>query len=383
MAALMFCEVPDYSALILRRTYADLSLPGAIMDRAHEWLGPTSAKWNDTRKTWTFPSGATLTFGYMDSARDHFRYQGSELNFVAYDELTQFLEPQYLYLLSRLRRLEGARVPIRMRGASNPGGIGHDWVFERFVKGPQPDRAFVAALLDDNPHLDREEYRKVLEDLDDVTRDQLLKGLWVKDEGSSIFKREWFSERYDASDAVHRNASVARYIFWDTAFREGEHNDYSAYSVWHLSSDYRLKLAEAGQERLAFPDLTQRMEEVAMRHNADGKLRAVVVEDVGAGTSALQTLRQSSGGWLSRYLQPFHPKGKKTERAREASVWARRGSLLLPHPNEAAPWLHDLEEQLFSFPNTQHDDMVDTVTMSALYLRHLLAQGLRFRQGAA
>jgi len=38
MAALQYVSEPNYSALILRRSYADLSLPGAIMDRANEWL---------------------------------------------------------------------------------------------------------------------------------------------------------------------------------------------------------------------------------------------------------------------------------------------------------------------------------------------------------
>ena len=56
MAALQYVHVPGYAALILRRTYADLSLPGAIMDRAHEWLQGTGATWNGTEKRWTFPS---------------------------------------------------------------------------------------------------------------------------------------------------------------------------------------------------------------------------------------------------------------------------------------------------------------------------------------
>ena len=40
MAALAYVDVPGYAALLLRRTFADLSLPGALMDRAHQWLGP-------------------------------------------------------------------------------------------------------------------------------------------------------------------------------------------------------------------------------------------------------------------------------------------------------------------------------------------------------
>jgi hypothetical protein len=53
-------------------------------------------------------------------------------------------------------------------------------------------RVFVPARLRDNPHLDTEEYTKTLQQLDPVTRRQLLEGDWdVRPEGK-LFKREWF-----------------------------------------------------------------------------------------------------------------------------------------------------------------------------------------------
>src|SRR5262245_27487419 len=54
MAALQFADVAGYRAIIFRKTFADLSLPGALMDRAREWLGPTPATWDEKRKTWFF-----------------------------------------------------------------------------------------------------------------------------------------------------------------------------------------------------------------------------------------------------------------------------------------------------------------------------------------
>ena len=38
MAALQYVNEPGYSAIIFRRTYADLALPDALMDRAHRWF---------------------------------------------------------------------------------------------------------------------------------------------------------------------------------------------------------------------------------------------------------------------------------------------------------------------------------------------------------
>jgi len=188
MAALQYVNEPRYSALILRRTYADLSLPGAIMDRAQDWLRGTGASWNDKLKQWRFPSGATLQFGYLETEKDKYRYQGSELQFVGVDELTQFTESQYRYLLSRLRRAEGSSVPLRARSASNPGGTGHEWVYKRFVTAAQDDCRFVPAKLDDNPHLDIASYKAALERLDSTTRAQLLEGLWVRDDNGLVYK---------------------------------------------------------------------------------------------------------------------------------------------------------------------------------------------------
>src|SRR5687767_3640230 len=45
MAALRYVDVPRYAALLLRKSYADLALPGALMDRAKEWLAGSDARW--------------------------------------------------------------------------------------------------------------------------------------------------------------------------------------------------------------------------------------------------------------------------------------------------------------------------------------------------
>ena len=82
--------IPHYRALILRKTYADLSLPGAIMDRAIDWWdGVEGARFSHSDKTCYFPSGASVTFGYLASVRDHFRYQGAEVHFIGIDEASR------------------------------------------------------------------------------------------------------------------------------------------------------------------------------------------------------------------------------------------------------------------------------------------------------
>jgi len=188
MAALQYVHVPGYSALILRRTLQDLALEGAIMDRAKKWLIGTEAVWNEQKKRFTFPSGAVLQFGYCETANDVYRYQGAECQFIAIDELTQWPERPYRYLFSRLRKLVGSVVPLRMRSGSNPGGIGHEWVKRRFLDAGATG-TFVPAKLADNPHVDAETYRAALEQLDSHTRRQLEDGEWTNDPSGLVYVR--------------------------------------------------------------------------------------------------------------------------------------------------------------------------------------------------
>jgi len=82
MAALQFVDIPGYSAILFRKTYADLSLPGALIDMSKQWLMPfvesKEVRWSEKDKQYTFPSGATLNFGYLESENDCYRYQGAE-----------------------------------------------------------------------------------------------------------------------------------------------------------------------------------------------------------------------------------------------------------------------------------------------------------------
>ncbi len=127
MGALQYVDVPGYAAIIFRNTFADLDLPNAIMDRSHQWMDEQEGpRWLASKHTWLFPSGATLTFGYLEKPQDHLRYKGMEVQYIGYDEVTEIRREHYTYLFSRLRKPSGAggmalaQVPLRVRAASNP-----------------------------------------------------------------------------------------------------------------------------------------------------------------------------------------------------------------------------------------------------------------------
>lgn len=356
MAALQFVDVPGYSAILFRRTFADLSLPGALMNRAHEWLSEYvssgEVRWVDKEKTFVFPSGATLTFGYMEHERHKYRYQGSEYQFVGFDELTQFTDSQYRYLFSRLRRLEGVKVPIRMRSATNPGGVGHEWVKQRFLEeGESKGRLFVPAKVDDNPYLDQEEYRESLMLLDPVTREQLLNGDWDAIPDGNKFKRSWF-------EVVDKEPEGCRKVrYWDLAATEpkpGKDPDWTVGAlvgekdgVWYIIDIQRTRQTPKGVEEL-------------IRQTADIDGRGVDIwMEQEPGSSGVNTIDHYARRILRGYSFRGHKTtGSKEVRANPVSAAAEQGNVKLVR----GPWINDFLDEIVAFPYGSHDDQVDAVS---------------------
>ena len=174
-AALQYADCPDYAAILFRKTFSDLTLPGALIPMSKEWLAPFMERgevhWADKDKKYTFKeSGATLNFGYLESKDDHFRYQGAEFQFIGMDECTHILPESYRYLFSRLRKKKANPIPLRFRASANPGGQYGEYYYERFFVDNKDDtgrsiRLFLPSGLSDNPHLDADAYREALAEI--------------------------------------------------------------------------------------------------------------------------------------------------------------------------------------------------------------------------
>ena len=121
-----------WRGVVFRRSYKQLE---ELERRAIEIYAPiygieSFKRGNDE---WIFPNGASLKFRAMVERDDVYKYQGHQYNYIAFDELTQWPDDWwYEYLSSRLRSPEG--VPCQMLSASNPGGVGHNWVKSRFLE---------------------------------------------------------------------------------------------------------------------------------------------------------------------------------------------------------------------------------------------------------
>jgi predicted phage terminase large subunit-like protein len=355
MAALQFAEVPGYNAILFRRTYQDLSLPEALMDRAASWLGNTDAKWNGIDHQWVFPSGAKLTFGYLQNANDRYRYQSAAFTFCGFDELTQFEESSYTYLFSRLRKLVGSHIPLRMRSATNPGGVGHAWVRARFVDTGK----LIPASLRDNPYIDQEAYSASLDMLDSVTRAQLKDGNWTVENGI-LFKREWFPI---VEDYPH-DASLVRY--WDLAATAdtGKNDPDWTSGCLMAQKDGRYWVVDMAHTR-STPLGVEHL--IAMCATRDSKRGAIWMEQE-PGSGGVNTIDHYRRNVLNGY--DFHPDkvtGSKMERARPLSAAAEAGNVSLVR----GAWNESLLDELCAFPDGGHDDQVDATAGALQHCRRL------------
>lgn len=374
MAALQYVDYPEYSALLLRRTYADLALPDAIMNRLHHWLtGQEKVHWNNNTKTFTFPAGSTITFGYMQTEADKYRYQGSRYDFLGFDELTQFPEGAYTYLASRLRRAAGSSIPPRIRSTSNPGGVYGEWVKQRFitspvyfVKGQERRRYFVQAKLVDNPYLDQEEYIESLSLLDPVTRAQLLDGDWGASFEGGMFNRAWFHNKIIPAHLLPELIYLDLCRYWDIAGTEP--------SAVNRDPDWTAgALVARGRRGTNWSGLTYLIDMARCRrtpHGTEQFIREVTDRDKQLyGDQVFVRMEQEPGGagkavidyYCREVLDDVHflgirPEGDKRSRATPLSSQAQNGNIWLVAGEYLGPFLEEL--QMFPTPGA-HDDQVD------------------------
>lgn len=381
-AALQYVDVPGYTALLLRRTYQDLALPGALMDRAKTWLLETPATYRAKDHAWEFPTSdprrpARLVFGYCEDDRDLDRYASAEFQFVGVDELTQFTERQYVFFFSRLRKPAVgplAHVPLRMRSASNPGNIGHAWVKRRMIReGRERGRVFIPATSRDNEHVGSD-YHLALAELDPVRRRQLQDGDWDVEDSGEFFNRAWirtFRQHGDAyvltapqlpgEDRPREKVVLAkdclRFSTVDLAISLKATADYTVISTFALTPDRELLHLDQFRRRVEKPEQLDAFRGILRRHRCSFGL----VESVAYQASFVQdALRE---GLPARMVTPDT---KKEARWLNAGTYMKAGRYYV---EESARWREDLETELVHVnPKAGHDDQADALAYGFAYL---------------
>jgi predicted phage terminase large subunit-like protein len=181
-------------------------------------------------------------------------------------------------------------------------------------------------------------------------------------ETSAIVKRDWW-QQWDKEDPPFCDFTL---MSWDTAFEKSNRADYSACTTWgvfHMNddpNDVNVILLDAFQKRMEFPELKEK----AMASYREWEPDACIIEAKAAGAPLVFELR-SMGLLVSEYTpsrgnDKFVRLNSVTDLFRSGKVWAPE-----------TRWASEVIEQMASFPNGEHDDLVDSSTQALI----------RFRQG--
>lgn len=209
-------KIPQFKGVFLRRTMPELR--NEVIPRAEDYFRHFGGVYNGSDGVFKFPSGAMFFMNHVEHEKHVHNYDSMQINYLAFDELTSFTEWMYLYLtIERVRVPKYLRgiLPAVVRSGSNPGNIGHPWVYKRFIK-PLPKggqillgrggikRVFIPATIDDNPHADPI-YKAELDALPEAERKAKKGGDWTAYEGAvfdELRDKRYFSEPDNALHVV-------------------------------------------------------------------------------------------------------------------------------------------------------------------------------------
>jgi predicted phage terminase large subunit-like protein len=183
----------------------------------------------------------------------------------------------------------------------------------------------------------------------------------TSEEGAIIKREHWM-----VWDKKH--PPECEYIIqsWDTAFEKNNRADYSACTTWgvfqHPNKNGDLKaniiLLDAFKERMEFPDLKRKALEVYREYEPD----TLIVEKRAAGAPLIYEMRKM-GIPVAEYTPG---KGNdKISRVNAISALFESGMVWCPETR----WAEEVMDELASFPNGDHDDLVDSSSQALMRFR--------------
>jgi predicted phage terminase large subunit-like protein len=166
--------------------------------------------------------------------------------------------------------------------------------------------------------------------------------------GGAMIKRNWI-RRFDQSPASDWRSPI--FQSWDTASKEGSQNDWSVCTTW-VRHENKYYLIDALRGRFDYPTLKARAISYAKTYEPE----KILIEDTGVGTALIAELQDEG-----LYAIAVKPERDKITRMSIQSGKFESGQIWFPNN---APWLADLEAELFAFPNGRHDDQVDSISQA-------------------
>lgn len=246
-------------AYLFRRTYPELEM--TLIRTMQTIVPPKLGKYLSTVHEMRLMNGSVIHFCHLQNEGDGLlKYQGAEIHWLYFDELTHFTKGMYDYLRTRLRANRALGITPCVRCASNPGGPGHAWVKARFVTGTQEGKVirempvnsdmlgrcavrrieYIPATAMDNPHITRD-YIMELEQKPKALREALLLGKWDAFDGQ-VFP-EFTNDETHYEDGLFTHVIRPFVIPWHwtrvVSFDHGYTRPFS-FGVWAIDEEGRV-----------------------------------------------------------------------------------------------------------------------------------------------
>jgi predicted phage terminase large subunit-like protein len=168
-----------------------------------------------------------------------------------------------------------------------------------------------------------------------------------------LIKMEWF-KRFRLLRDNFGNIDLKPYKLiyqsWDTAFKDGEQNDFSVCLTWGLKDDGFYLLAR-WKNKVLYPELETNAIILANQF----KPNQILIEDKASGQSLVQSLRKRT----TLPIKPIQVDRDKLARVHACSPFIESGKVWLPEDE----WVQDYIDELTTFPSSKHDDSVDATTL--------------------
>lgn len=324
-------KYPRSKQIIFRRTFADLEK--SLIRVSLEVYPKEAANYNSSKHSWTFKNGSIIDFGYIDHEKDVYQYQSAEYDVIRFDELTHFTEYMYTYMISRCRGANS--YPKHIKSSTNPGGVGHTWVKERFIDIGEPDkqhevildtgkkstRIFIPSLVQDNKFMLEydPDYIDRLDNLPEKERQALKYGDWEIYDG--MFFPE-FKRRIHVIDPFPIPSHWFRYISIDYGldmFAVTFHaiNEIGTDFIYNEIHESNLIVSEAATLLKTYPDWKIAKHIYAPpdlwnRRNDTGKSAAEIFYENGVKLTKCSADRIN--GWLAmkEWIRPFEERDEQT-----------------------------------------------------------------------
>lgn len=134
---------PDFGGVIFRRTSPQIKAQGGLWDTSMSLYSLLDATPKETNSSWTYSSGSRLKFNHLEYEKNIYDWQGAQIPFIGFDELTHFSSTMFFYMLSRNRSTCGVKPYVRATCNPDPDSWVADliaWWIDQETGFPIPER---------------------------------------------------------------------------------------------------------------------------------------------------------------------------------------------------------------------------------------------------